>query len=502
MKVAFISPYELGGLSRYNIGLAYVMSSVAQKHEVTLLGLTFRPKDYLRFIQKEMEESKPDVIAFSVTTYTFQKGLEIAGLIRRVYPDIPFIFGGVHPTLLPEETIEQPLVDAICIGEGEKSFLEYLDKLEKGQEPEVDGIWYKDSKGSIHKNPLRPFEEDIDSLTFPNWDYWGIKRYLETNLYYLPGSMSILSSRGCPYNCSFCSNKAIREAVPGRYYRVRSPENVIAEIKMNLEKYQHKGLKSIFFGDEIFGVDYRWLEAFCELYIKEGLSKRLPWYCETRADIITKQWARTAARANCKLVLLGIESGDDYIRRQVYKKDISQEAIMEAVPNLKDNGIAFMFSMILGCPQDTKKTIRAGIKLVKQLNPIVSYWNFYQPLPKTELASKIVWQRDKELKEFWQIPRIRTLSLNTKDLNRLMLDIRIMQVCQFLRWGIKLKKGGFILDIIKYIFSIGNCRKIPLRNFYIRYDIEQKTIFKYILSDKENNSARENHINMKNSNQG
>ena len=175
MKVTFINP-NTSKMCRYNIGLAYVMSAVAGKHEVKLLDLTFYPKDYLRFIQRGIEESKPDIVGFSVDSYTFPESLEIAGLIRRAYPDIPFIFGGVHPTLLPEETIRHPLVDAICIGEGEKSFVEYLDKLEKGQEPQVDGIWYKDSQGNIQKNRLRPFEEDIDSLTFPNWDYWGIER--------------------------------------------------------------------------------------------------------------------------------------------------------------------------------------------------------------------------------------------------------------------------------------------------------------------------------------
>ena len=265
MKVIFIDPNP-GGAPCSNIGLAYVVSSIEKRHKVRLLDLSSYPGNYLKYIQKEIEGYKPDIAAFSTTTFTFQKSLEIARFIRTVYPNVPFIFGGIHPTLLPDETIEHPLVDTICIGEGERSFLEYLNKLEEGKEPDVEGIWYKDRNGRVHKNNLRPFEENIDGLPFPNWDHWDIKKYLEANLYYFPGALKCLSSRGCPYNCSFCSNKAIRETIPGKYYRVRSAENIIDEIKFNREKYSKIGFKSIAFGDEIFGLDPGWLKKFCGLY--------------------------------------------------------------------------------------------------------------------------------------------------------------------------------------------------------------------------------------------
>ena len=128
MKVLFVNP-NLGGVAGLNVGLAYVISSVEKRHGVKLLDLSFRLKNYQQYIQREIEEYKPDIVAFSVTSFTFQKSLEIGNFIKNIYPGISFIFGGVHPTLLPEETIQHPLVDAICIGEGEKSFLEYLDKL-------------------------------------------------------------------------------------------------------------------------------------------------------------------------------------------------------------------------------------------------------------------------------------------------------------------------------------------------------------------------------------
>ena len=482
MKVLFVNP-NLGGVAGLNVGLAYVISSVEKTHGVKLLDLSFRLKDYQQYIQRETEEYKPDIIAFSVTSFTFQKSLEIGGFIKKMRPDIPFIFGGVHPTLLPEETIQHPLVDAICIGEGEKSFLEYLDKLDEKKEPDVEGIWYKDRNGCLRKNRLRPFEENIDDLVFPNWDHWEIEKYLDTNLYYLPGALKYLSSRGCPYDCSFCSNKAIKEAVPGRYYRVRSAENIIEEIKFNIGKYGRKGFSSIAFGDEIFGLDIGWLRKFCMLYKKEGLSGKFKWMCATRADAVTREWAFIAAEAGCKMVMLGIESGDDYIRMQVYKKNITRKDILNATSNLQDSGIAFGFYILVGCPHDSYATIKASMELVRELDPVTSHFSFYQPLPKTELMNEVkdtMWAQGKEFSGYWNIPRIRTKSLSAASLRNIMQIIRIKESIRFLALGVKLKGLVFIIDVARYLFSIENWKKVFLMKFHIKSDLQQKTIFRYI----------------------
>jgi radical SAM superfamily enzyme YgiQ (UPF0313 family) len=388
MKITFINP-NISGIISLNLGLAYVISSAERFHQVRLLDLNFHQNDYLSYVQNALAQDRPDVIGFSVTTFNFKSSLEIAQTIRQAYPGIPFLFGGVHPTLLPEETIRHPLVDALCIGEGETAILEYLQKLENGEPPDVPGIWYKDASGTIHRNPLRPFHQDIDVLPFPNLDHWDIDRFLTSNVYCLPGNLYILSSRGCPYTCSFCSNEAIRKAVPGNYYRARSPENLLREIALNKTKYQKKGFTTIYFADETFGLDLKQLEHFCELYRKEGFSRELKWVCETRADLVTPEWARTVARAGCVMVNLGIESGDDHIRTAVYKKDISQEAIRQAVRNLNACGIVYGFYFMIGCPQDTTASINASLQLVRDLNPIMTHIAFYEPLPKTALYEEV-----------------------------------------------------------------------------------------------------------------
>jgi anaerobic magnesium-protoporphyrin IX monomethyl ester cyclase len=489
LKIVFIDP-NLSGMLSQNVGLAYVISSVEKRHKVKLLDLTFQSEKYKKYILMQLENEKPDLVGLSVTSFSFRVSLEISQLIKIRYPATQIIWGGGYPTLFPEESISQSPIDAICIGEGEISALEYLNRLEAGQELNVEGIWYKDTKGQLHKNPLRSFKENIDDLVFPNWDHWSIEKHLQKSLYFIPGAVKFLASRGCPYNCSFCSSEAIRNAIPGKYYRARAPQNIIQEIKFNESKYWEKGFRIIHFADEIFGLNYDFLQDFCRLFKEEGLNKKFSWCCATRADIITQDWARIAADSGCVWVWLGIESADEHIRNGVYAKKITQDQIIKATNYLRNNGIAYNFSMMIGCPEDTRETIAQSMQLIKTLNPATFDISFYQPLPKTQLGSRVL--KTMEVKEITSMqqfnsPRMRTQSLSIVDLNKIMCKIRLIKFLRFFLLGLKTKKMVFILDIIKYVFSINGCRSIALTNPIIGMDIQLKTIFKYASGVKKVN---------------
>jgi len=485
MRVDFINP-NLDGSPIPNLGLAYVISSIEEYHKVRLLDMGFHAKRYQDYIIGRLKESRPDVIGMSVTSFSFRYALKIAAIIKKLYPDIPLVYGGVHPTLLPEETIQNPLVDAICIGEGEDSFKEYLDRLKNNRSPEgVAGIWYKDKPGEVVRNPLRPFREDLDSLPFPNWDYWDIKRYLMTNLYFV-GSIAHMFSRGCPYSCSFCSSPAIKRAVPGQFYRQRSPENIIVEIKNNKAKYFHIGFRNVVFADATFGVDMDRMKEICHLYMEENLHIDLPWVCQTRAELITEEWAQLIGKAGCCMVSLGVESGNDYIRAQVLKKEMTKKEILNATRILRENNIMYSFNIMLGCPEETRDTLRETMAIIKLAKPLNSYFSFYQPLPKTELGerskARIIISEEK-IKKAWNTPRIALESMGVYELKNVMLGIRIHKVCKFFLAGIKLKGVGFIMTVIKYIFSIGGYRTMSLMNPYMEIDLEQRTLYPYILEN-------------------
>jgi biotin synthase-like enzyme len=313
-----------------------------------------------------------------------------------------------------------------------------------------------------------------------------MEKYLKTNLFFQGGIMHF-ASRGCPYSCSFCSNSALGNSSPGRYYRLRSPQNVIQEIKRNRQKYWQQGFRVVLFMDETFGLNMKQLEGFCDLYIKEGLNKQLPWMCFSRANIVTERWARLVAAAGCIKVALGIESGSDSLRTQTYKKSIVHSQIISSARYIRDNNFLFSFSIMIGCPDETRQTIKNSRKLVKEIKPYKTAYNFYQPLPRTELAEKAkgaVIGKDIKPLRFSNLPRLSAKALSIEGLNMIMWSIRIKEASRFLGQGLRLKGVIFILDVIRYIFSINGSRPIPLLNPNTFTYLREKTLHRYIFEKK------------------
>jgi len=483
MRVVFINP-NFDGAYLPNFGLAYVISAVEKEHEVKLLDMSFHPRAYASYLAESLSRFTPDVVAFSINSFTFSHALKIASLIRKASPHIPLVYGGVHPTLLPEETLQNPLVDAICIGEGEDAFKEYLNNLQAGKDPAgVAGIWYKDPFGSIVKNPLRPFRQDLDSLPFPNWDHWDIEKYLQLNESFI-GGLRIFASRGCPYSCSFCSNPALRRAVPGAFYRTRSPQNVIEEIKLNKRKYASRGFRNVAFGDATFGLNAGQLEELCTLYIKEGLHLELPWDCQTRVELVTEGWADQVSRAGCCMVTLGIESGDDYIRTRIYKKDFARAQIIGAVKNLKKRDIAYCMSIIVGCPYDDAETIRNTLRLLRETKPLKAHITFYQHLPYTELSNNLNSRRTEgegAIFKAWNVPRAGTMHLKHWQLKIFMVRFFLRRIAMLFYHGFRFKGVLVLRDMCKYLFAIGGSRTVPLNNYCFLMGLEQFTLYRYAL---------------------
>ena len=465
MRACLINP-NLDGSTVANLGLAYVLSAAEREHQIRLVDLSFHNKRYQQYLSSSLKGFKPEVVGFSVTTFTLHHALKIAALIRQDFPEIPLIYGGVHPTLLPEETLQNPLVDAICIGEGEDSFREYLDKLQDNQEPKgVAGIWYKDKTGAIVRNPLRPFKEDLDSLPFPNWDRLEIGRHL------IPYGLRFLMSRGCPFSCSYCSAPAIRKCLPGKFYRSRSPENVMEEIKQNAAKHR---FSYIYFADSTFGLDKEQLKKFTLLYIREGLHKKILWGCQTRPDLITQEWASMVAEAGCAFVQFGIESGDSFLRNEIFRRNISEEDILGAARNLKNNGIGFRVNLIMGSEEESTQSLGNTRRIIRAIKPYNVSYHAYQPLPRTELS--ISYGHEKTLLELlskpekiisWNSIRITPKNCSSAHIKTMTLLWGLKRAGMLFINGFKLKRLRFLKYLFEYIFNSGgkNMRKAPLLDF-------------------------------------
>ena len=479
MRIVFINPHEEPFV---NIGLAYVMSAVEGKHKVKLLDMAFHMKKFEKYVVKELKDYGAEVVGFSVTSFSYHRAIKIAGVIRRQYPWIRLVYGGVHPTLMAEETIQHPLVDAICVGEGEDALSEYLGKLEMGREPEgVAGIWYKRPDGSIVRNALRPFREDLDGLQFPNWDHWEIEKYLKINESFV-GGLRHLYSRGCPYSCTFCSNPAIRTVVPGKFFRYRSPENVIAEIKFNRNKYHKIGFKRVAFGDATFGLEREPLLRLCSLYRKENFHRDFIWHCQTRPDVITREWVSTVSESGCCMVNLGVESGDPYIRNKVYRKEFSNDCIINATRELQRQKIPYLLSLIIGCPEESAVSIRNTMALLHQIRPLKVHITFYLNFKKAQQQGIIF--------KSWNMPDGTTRQLTAIQMKRYMALFFMRRMYTFLYFGFKWRGVGFIKDIAIYIFSINNVRVVPLWNYCFIMGIELFTVIEYAITLHMHNNTR------------
>lgn len=468
-----------------NLGLAYLVAALEKKHRVSFLDLTFQWKNHRDYFTRELERVKPDLIGFSVYSLNFVAGVRLAKLAKKIRPDIHVSFGGAHPTVNPEEVIRCSWIDSVCIGEGGNSFPEYLDKLEKTEKPLVDGVWHRDTNGKFIRTPMVCLEENLDKFPFPSWDHWDIERYLSINHVFTgPGGLMHLSSRGCFNNCNFCSVHVIRKAGRGKHYRIRSAENIIAEIKRNLDKYYDKGFRGVDMHDALFGADWKQFRDFCSLYIKEGLHKILPWSCMTRADVVTGRWAGLAKEAGCIKVNIGVESADERIRNDFYRKNISDHSIKQAIKNFESNDIHYLLFMTNGCTEDSRETINKNINFIKRYSPIEARMPFTQAYPETDYTKTACYATNDKNREFEffkgdDICRSGTKHLSAKELKRM---VWFFHICWLFKWvRDDFKKSGFCfpLDIIKYIFNIRGVRKIQLNHPYIYKIIKARTHLRY-----------------------
>jgi len=465
MKIAFINSTTCGVVYA---GIVYVMTAIEENgHEVCLIDLNFAPREnYVRFALQEIRKIKPDVIGFSTLTPTHFRSLEIAEKVKKEFPSIIMVWGGTHSTILPEQAISHSLVDAICIGDGEITFPEFLDKLKQDKEPLVDGIWYK-SNGKIKKNKLRPFIHDLDKLSFPRWEYYDLEKYFRGHK--INGSIDVVASRGCSFRCSYCTAPLMSELGMGNHQRFRSPDNIIAEIKRNIIKYSNKGLNSITFHDETFGYAREQFDILLSKYAEEGLHHKLFWVCQTRAELITEEWAQKASHAGCIAVEMGVESGNEDIRKNSLNKHIANKDFIKTAKILSKYNILYQTSFIIGTPEDTKATIFESIKFAKNIEPIGIRFTLYYPLPRTRLEEQIRLEgllRTDKLRQ--GMPTVDTKHLKAETLDKIYFIIRLWLAVKYLKIALRHLGLKLFVQIFKYAFNLNKNRALPLMHPFNR----------------------------------
>jgi len=383
MKVLLINPptknvtygkySELGGKNA-PLSLCY-LAGVLRK-EIKDIGVKILDSDILNLrygdILRIIDSYNPEIIGITGVTSTFHLTKELASLIKQKFPKTKIILGGPHASALPAETMKSECFDYLVYGEGEYTFLEFV----QGKPLlKIKGLVYRD-KGKIKINPPRELIKDLDVLPPPAIDLLpDIKAYKPQAVSYKRRPcFSMITTRGCPHHCQFCDH-----SVFSHKYRAHSPERVFEEIKHLVKRY---GIKEIKFLDDNFCLDNKRVEKICDLLINADF--KITWVCSGRVDMDLSLLEKMK-KAGCWQICIGIESGNQKILDFIHK-NIKLERVKEFVEKAHKNGIKVRGFFILGHPIDTPETIEQTLNFALSIPLYTAEFSLATPFPNTELS--------------------------------------------------------------------------------------------------------------------
>ncbi|MDR2707653.1 MAG: B12-binding domain-containing radical SAM protein, partial [Nitrososphaerota archaeon] len=311
-KVMLVNPPLLEGVFHHHpylpMGLAYLAAVLEEKgNQVTVLDCIAEGIDQNQLKQK-LAMYNPDVIGISSMTPMISSTLMAARGAKEVCPSAAVVLGGPHATFMDREILAaESAVDVIVRGEGEVTFAELTQRIVNGVGlNSADGITYR-HQDNIVQNPIRGFIQNLDDLPFPAYKHFPLEKYRLFGKLFFP----VITSRGCPFQCNFCTTSRIL----GRQYRVRSPQNIGHELELLKREY---GANSFTFYDDTLTLDKKRLYDICdEIRIRK---LNIPWDCQTRADKVSEEMFTKMKNTNCQQVFFGIESGCQSVLNAVNKR--------------------------------------------------------------------------------------------------------------------------------------------------------------------------------------
>jgi len=357
MKIALVDPK--GVSSGLNSGLAYLIPQIKKVKKVTLVKL-FDFNNSNPSIDKIKDF---DIVGISIKSFTQDSGLEIIKKIKE--KNKLLIAGGPHLMIDGYDFMSKNKeVDVGIVGEAEETIIDLINNI--GNLKKVKGIYYRDNN-KVVKTETRPFTQDLDKLEFPDFSYFNTK----IKVY------PLVTSRGCPFNCSYCSVNLIS----GRKWRSRSVASIIKELKHAIKEYKIKEFEII---DDDFTLDMDRAKEFCKALIKEKLN--LKWGCPNgiRADRVDYELLTLMKQSGCTAVSYGIESGDSFVFQKINKGE-SLDVIKNAITMSKKIGLYVQGKFIIGLPYSNKKTFKNSLKFALSLPLDEANWNMLVPYPGTQV---------------------------------------------------------------------------------------------------------------------
>lgn len=363
--------------SGFPLGLGYIAAMLIKDgHQVKILDCLVLNQG-MPLVSKTVKSFKPDIVGITTMTHYIKSAVQVADLVKSINNKTIIIGGGPHVNFEYKKILTNYQFDYIVLGEGEISFsnlINYLAKNKKSGIEKILGIAYK-KNNNIKITPPQPLIKNLDDLPFPARNLVNFNDYIVDQL--LPNAVEIVGSRGCSHCCAFCSSSHF-----WKYWRSRSPENIIKEMKQLLKKYPK--IESFLFYDDNFTVNKERVKKLCHLLIKEGLNK-YKWNCQARADQVDEQMLALMKKAGVSKINFGVETGSPKVLKNIDKR-LDFKNVLSAIKISKKLGIEALVYFMIGNPGESVKTIKESIAFAKKLKPTSSLWSVAQILPGTKLA--------------------------------------------------------------------------------------------------------------------
>lgn len=322
-------------------------------------------------VEATLKKVNPDVLGLTIMTPQMETAVYTARIAKRLNPDVITVFGGIHPTSLPEDTARYPEVDIVCAGEGELTMLELVQYLEKGGDlKEVQGLAFYDKDNNYVENERRALIADLDTLPYPIRDF-----PTEGEKEFMLHRGSILTSRGCPYSCTFCARKPIW----GKKIRYRTAESVVNELA-----YMHHelGIKNIMFEDDTLALRFKRMQEIFTLMEQKNI--KINYTIQTKVSVVKPRLLEFLKKTGCTNIAIGVESGNQYTLDKI-KKKITLDEVRNAVELCKEYGIMCNAFFIIGYPWETKEMVEETFQFMKELGSSIVHLYMLIPLPGTQL---------------------------------------------------------------------------------------------------------------------